>query len=61
MGKVPAGANGGLGLSARSQKYPHMVVLDAIQVYSDLCLDCGNIVSTCIKDPTDREWSKSIK
>ena len=28
-------------------------------VFSDLCLDCGTIVSTYIKDTTDKEWIKN--
>lgn len=28
------------------------------QVYSDLCLKCGTILRTYIKDNTDKEWRK---
>ncbi|WP_227851808.1 hypothetical protein [Clostridioides sp. ES-S-0123-01] len=27
-------------------------------IYSDLCLDCGEIVRTYIKGKTDRNWCK---
>nr|WP_207712546.1 hypothetical protein [Clostridioides difficile] len=30
-------------------------------IYSDLCLDCGEIVRTYIKDNTDRNWCKDEK
>ena len=29
------------------------------QVYSDLCLDCGTIVRSYIKESTDQKWVKS--
>lgn len=29
-----------------------------IQVYSDLCLNCGTLLRTYIKDSTPRQWSK---
>ena len=28
-----------------------------VQVYSDLCLDCGSILRSFIKEDTDKEWS----
>lgn len=28
------------------------------QVYSDLCLKCGTIIRTYIKDNTNKEWIK---
>ncbi|HBF2562754.1 TPA: hypothetical protein KN211_001210 [Clostridioides difficile] len=31
------------------------------KTYSDLCLDCGEIVRTYIKGETDRNWCKDKK
>ncbi|HIE4743492.1 hypothetical protein ND433_01110 [Clostridioides difficile] len=31
------------------------------KTYSDLCLDCGEIVRTYIKGETDRNWCKDYK
>lgn len=30
----------------------------SVQVYSDLCLDCGAIVKSYIKGDTNRDWCK---
>ncbi|MBE6938361.1 MAG: hypothetical protein E7460_07420 [Ruminococcaceae bacterium] len=30
-----------------------------VQVYSDLCLDCGSVLRTYIKENTDKNWSHS--
>lgn len=30
-------------------------------IYSDLCLDCGEIVRTYIKDNTNKKWCKNKK
>ena len=30
-----------------------------VQVYSDLCLDCGSVLRTYIKEDTDKNWSHS--
>ncbi len=29
------------------------------EAYSDLCLDCGTIIRTYIKEDTDKAWSKT--
>lgn len=39
-------------------KYSRGFLVGVTQVYSDLCLDCGTIVRSYIKDTTDRKWSK---
>ncbi|MCC0649254.1 hypothetical protein [Clostridioides sp. ZZV15-6598] len=37
-------------------------LLGAATVYSDLCLDCGEIVRTYIMEDTDKDWQiKRIK
>lgn len=30
---------------------------EVVQVYSDLCLDCGAILRSYIKEDTDKNWS----
>ena len=39
-------------------KYSAAIFTGVTQVYSDLCLNCGSLVRTYIKDRTDRKWSK---
>ena len=46
-----AGISGNLGLL-----YKAGVFVGTAQVYSDLCLSCGTVLRTYIKDKTDREW-----
>lgn len=40
-------------------EYTHKIFRQVTQVYSDLCLDCGEIVRSYIKDTTDRKWVKT--
>ena len=46
-----AGLSGNLGLL-----YKTGVFVGTAQVYSDLCLSCGTVLRTYIKDKPDREW-----
>lgn len=46
--------SGKIGLKARVGIFG-----EVIEVYSDLCLDCGSIVRSYIKDKTDKNWDKS--
>lgn len=39
-------------------KYQNKIIVGVTQVYSDLCLDCGEIVRSYIKDTTDKKWVK---
>lgn len=39
-------------------KYRVFIGSGVTQVYSDLCLDCGEVVRTYIKDTTIRSWYK---
>jgi hypothetical protein len=39
-------------------KYQIKIIFGVTQVYSDLCLDCGEIVRSYIKDTTDKKWVK---
>ena len=39
-------------------KYSKGIFAGVVQVYSDLCLDCGSLVRSYIKDRTDRNWSQ---
>jgi len=48
-----AAESGNVGL-----KYKKGILAGVTQVYSDLCLDCGTVLSMYIKDKTDRSWSK---
>lgn len=32
-------------------------IVGVIQVYSDLCLDCGTIARSYIKEDTDKSWN----
>lgn len=34
------------------------VFTGVVQVYSDLCLNCGSILRTYIKEDTNKNWSK---
>ena len=34
------------------------IITGVSQVYSDLCLNCGSLVRSYIKNMTDRKWSK---
>ncbi len=38
-------------------KYSKGILSGVTQVYSDLCLDCGSLIRSYIKDKTDRNWS----
>ena len=51
-GKAAEGGNVGL-------KYKTGILTGVTQAYSDLCLGCGAILKTYIKDTTARNWSKS--
>ncbi len=51
-GKYPESGN--VGLKSRVGVFGEVT-----EVYSDLCLDCGTIVRTYIKDKTDKKWVKS--
>lgn len=42
-------------IGPRSRKGPFGYVS---QMYCNLCLDCGEIISLYIKDDTDRKWVK---
>jgi len=33
-------------------------LIGVAQAYSDLCLDCGAIVKTYVKEDTDKNWSR---
>lgn len=50
-GKATEAGNVGL-------KFSKGFLVGVTQVYSDLCLDCGTIVRSYIKDTTDRKWNK---
>ncbi len=39
-------------------KYQAFILVGVVQVYSDLCLDCGEIVRSFIKEDTDKKWVK---
>ena len=39
-------------------KYNSGLLVGVVQVYFDLCLNCGSILHMYIKDATPREWSK---
>lgn len=39
-------------------KYQTGILMGVVQAYSDLCLDCGSIVRTFIKEDTNKKWSK---
>jgi hypothetical protein len=39
-------------------KYENGILVSVVQVYSDLCLDCGSLLRSCIKDSTPRKWCK---
>lgn len=38
-------------------KYKCGILSGVVQVYSDLCLDCGSLLRMYIKEDTDKEWS----
>ena len=37
-------------------KYNEAYFIGVVQVYSDLCLDCKNILRTYVRDNTNRNW-----
>ena len=39
-------------------KYKAGIFVGVTQVYSDLCVNCGTLLRTYIKDSTPRKWSK---
>jgi len=39
-------------------KYQNGLLAGVVQVYSDLCLDCGSLLRTYVKDIRPRQWSK---
>ena len=45
---------GNIGLKYKSS---FMGAKAVAQVYSDLCLDCGTIVRSYIKEDTDKKWN----
>ncbi len=38
--------------------YKGSILSSVVQVYSDVCLDCGEIVRTYIKDTSNKKWHK---
>ena len=40
-------------------KYKSGFLVGVVQTYSDLCLDCGSIIRSYIKEDTDKKWSKT--
>ena len=38
-------------------KYSKGILVGVAQVYSDLCLSCGTLVRSYIKEETDKKWS----
>ena len=38
--------------------YQTGLLTGVIQAYSDLCLDCGSLLHTYIKESTDKKWRK---
>ena len=46
------------GSRKRSLKFSKGFLVGVTQVYSDLCLDCGTITRSYIKDRKDRKWNK---
>ncbi len=40
-------------------KYKAGFLTGVVQVYSDLCLDCGSLLRTYIKEDTNKVWSKN--
>lgn len=49
-----AGEGGNVGLK---YKTGFLGFIGVVQVYSDLCLDCGSLLRSYIKENTDRNWS----
>lgn len=41
-------------------KYNARIIVGVTQMYCDLCLDCGEILRFCIKDTSNRNWSKVL-
>ena len=39
-------------------KHTMGILAGVTQVYSDLCLNCGSLVRSYIKDRTDKKWIK---
>ncbi|MEM5770180.1 MAG: hypothetical protein AAGU32_18105 [Bacillota bacterium] len=39
-------------------KYESGFLVGVVQVYSDLCLNCGSLLRSYIKDSTPRQWCK---
>ncbi len=50
-GKAAEAGNVGL-------KYNKAILVGVVQVYSDLCLDCGTLLRSYIKEDTNKNWSK---
>lgn len=40
-------------------KYKAAIFVGVVQAYSDLCLDCGTILRSYIKEDTNRQWVKT--
>ncbi len=38
--------------------YMHGILINTLQMYADLCLDCGTLSRLYIKDLTPRTWHK---
>ncbi|MCL2760874.1 MAG: hypothetical protein FWD70_04410 [Desulfuromonadales bacterium] len=53
-GNRTAPERGRVGLLYKVNKYSNFPV----GVHSDLCLDCGTVLSTYIQETTDKEWMK---
>lgn len=48
---------GNLGLKYRVGGSGVFALTGVAQVYSDLCLDCGSVLRTYVKETTNKEWS----
>lgn len=52
-----------IGLNAETgnigPRYNTGMMISVIQMYGDLCLDCGEILRFYIKDLKDRKWNKN--
>lgn len=39
-------------------KYKSGLLIGVVQMYCDICLDCGEIIRFFIKEDTDKKWVK---
>ena len=42
-------------------KYSTLMMIGAVSVYCDVCMDCGEILRMYITDKSKRKWKKKIK